>query len=482
MGLLGLTATGISSMIGASIYVVPFMIQRNVPGIGPYVLPAFLFAAVPAVFAGLAYVMLASAMPRAGGSYVYASRAVSPYLGFVASFSQWFGLSIAIGVVSYVTIPFLRDMATLLDLPAIAAMLDQGVARISLALLILWAFVFINIKGVKLYERTVIPLMVMMFGLGAIVVVAGLNFDHVDFARALMAREGRVIAETHVDFNWTTFLGGAALLFSSFIGFDSIAQAGGEAKDPSRLLPRAIGYAIVSVTVYYAVFAYALYHAVPWRFVAQEALVKDVTAPGLLSYLLPAGWSALIILGAAIALLDDLPSMILSVSRLMFAWAEDGIFPARIAAIHPVHRTPLVAIVASGAMASVGIVGSHFAGDFFLGIDIMVTSMLVNYLLMCVSVLLLPSTNPALSEKITVFRSRAIQRIISITGIGLLLGFLIIHISKDLSAPVKAWYFHSTLVWIMVMLVASVIFFYHWRALQKSGVDTAARFSTLPPE
>ncbi len=39
MGLLGLTATGICSMIGASIYVVPFMIQRHVPGIDPYVLP-----------------------------------------------------------------------------------------------------------------------------------------------------------------------------------------------------------------------------------------------------------------------------------------------------------------------------------------------------------------------------------------------------------------------------------------------------------
>ena len=55
LGLLGLAATGICSMIGASIYVVPFMIQRNVPGIGHFVLPAFLFAAIPAIFAALAY-------------------------------------------------------------------------------------------------------------------------------------------------------------------------------------------------------------------------------------------------------------------------------------------------------------------------------------------------------------------------------------------------------------------------------------------
>ncbi len=57
MGLLGLAATGICSMIGASIHVVPFMIQRNVPGIGPYVLPAFLLAAVPAMLAAFAYIV-----------------------------------------------------------------------------------------------------------------------------------------------------------------------------------------------------------------------------------------------------------------------------------------------------------------------------------------------------------------------------------------------------------------------------------------
>ncbi len=87
-------------MLGAGINVVPFMLQRNVPGIGPGVMGAYLFAAVPAILAALAYAVLASAMPRAGGSYIYASRALNPYLGFVASFSQWFGLSIAIGVAS----------------------------------------------------------------------------------------------------------------------------------------------------------------------------------------------------------------------------------------------------------------------------------------------------------------------------------------------------------------------------------------------
>jgi APA family basic amino acid/polyamine antiporter len=382
--------------------------------------------------------------------------------------------------VSYVIIPFLRDIALALHFENLATLLNEGWMRVMLALIILWTFVLINIRGIKLYERTVIPLMLMMFGLGAIVIVTGLTFNQTDFAEALLHKEGKTISALPSVFNWPTFLAGAALLFSSFIGFDSIAQAGGEAKNPSRLLPKAIGIAILTVTLFYFIFTFSLYHTVPWSFVAQEAQTKDVTAPGLLSYVMPSSWAVLIIAGAAVALLNDLPAMILSVSRLMFSWAEDGIFPKRISTIHASYHTPHVAIVVSGLMASVGIIGSHFAGDFFLGIDIMVTSMLVNYLLMCVSVLLLPRTNPSIAKNISVFKSRVLQQILAGAGALWLCSFLIIHIIKDLSASVDAWYFHSTPVWVIVMMMATVIFSYNWRRLKKSGVDTDKLFSTLP--
>ena len=138
---MGLAATGICSMFGAAINIVPFMIQRNVPGIGSHVLEAYLFAIVPAVFAAVAYAILSSAMPRAGGSYVYASRSLSPYLGFIASFAQWFGLSIAIGVVSYVLVIFLRDIASALDWVETATFMENGFAKLGTALGFLWTFV-----------------------------------------------------------------------------------------------------------------------------------------------------------------------------------------------------------------------------------------------------------------------------------------------------------------------------------------------------
>ncbi|MDH3223902.1 MAG: APC family permease, partial [Gemmatimonadota bacterium] len=320
LGLIPLAATGICSMLGAAINVVPIMIQRNVPGIGPYVLPAFALGALPAILAALAYASLASAMPRAGGSYVYASRSLNPYLGFVASFSQWFGLSIAIGVVSYVLIPFLRDIAGSVGWGSVAEALDTGPVRVGLALAFLWTFVGVNLRGARTYERTLVPLMFLMFGLGAIVIVSGFLFDHGDFAAALMEREGRVLPESDAGpLRLGTLLTASALLFSSFIGFDSIAQAGGEAKRPERNLPLAIGIAVVTVGSFYFLFTAAVYHAVPWDFIAEEAQGRDLTAPGLLGYVLPVGWTVAIVAGAAVALINDLPAMLLAVSRLMFA-------------------------------------------------------------------------------------------------------------------------------------------------------------------
>jgi APA family basic amino acid/polyamine antiporter len=483
MGLLALTATGVCSMLGASINVVPFMIQRNVPGIGPYVLPAFAFAAIPALFAALAYGILASAMPRAGGSYIYASRGLNPYLGFVASFSQWFGLSIVIGVIAYVTVPFIRDVTLSLGWEEISNGLEIGWIRVSIALSLIWTFVAVNVRGVKSYERILLPMMFLMFALGGIVIAAGLLYDSTDFLTGLQEKTGRTFEPiTNINFDWRIFLSAAALLFSSFIGFDSIAQAGGEAKNPTKTLPRAILLAIVGVGLFYFLFASAVYHIVPWSFVAEEAMVKDISAPGLLSYVLPSGLGIAILAGAAIALINDLPAMLLSVSRLMFAWAKDGIFPKSIAKVHQKNNTPHIALFVAGTMASIGVLGSHYAGDFFLGIDIMVTSMMVNFLLMCITLVAITKVNPTLSKQISVLKNRPLQLWIGWLGIITLAAFLGIHTFKDLTAQTSAWYFHSTPIWLIVMGIASIIFGVNWRRLKRKNAQLKELFSNLPEE
>ena len=483
LGLSALLATGICSMLGASINVVPFMIQRNVQGIDSYVLPAFIFAMIPALFAALAYGALSSAMPRAGGSYIYASRGLNPYLGFIASFSQWFGLSIVIGVIAYICVSFIRDVVSGLGFIEGALLFELPIIRIAVSLSLIWIFVFINIQGIATYKKTLLPMMYLMFFFGFIVIIAGFYFDANDFVAAVQAKENKVIEINSVSrFDWRVFLSASALLFSSFIGFDSIAQAGSEAKDPSKTLPRAIFLAIFLVGCFYFLFTSAVYNTVPWSYVAEESQLKDISAPGLMSYVLPSWLGVAIVLGAAIALINDLPAMLLSVSRLMFAWAEDGIFPSQISKIHPKNHTPHIALIVAGFMASIGALGSQFAGDFFLGIDIMVTSMMINFLLMCVTLITIPKVNPLLANKISVIKNRNQQLIIGILGVVFLTLFLAVHTYKDMTSDVSSWFFRSTPVWLIVMGLGSLIFLIKWREIGLTSKDQYSRFKSLPKE
>ena len=194
-------------MLGASINVVPFMIHRSVPGIDSYVLPAFIFAMLPAFFAALAYGILSSAMPRAGGSYIYASRGLNPYFGFIASFSQWFGLSIVIGVIAYICVSFIRDVVIGLGFTEAALLFELPTVKISISIALIWLFVFVNIRGASMYKKTLLPMMYLMFVLGFAVIISGFYFDTSDFVAALQAKESKVINIDQISrFDWRVFL------------------------------------------------------------------------------------------------------------------------------------------------------------------------------------------------------------------------------------------------------------------------------------
>lgn len=482
LGLIGLAAAGIGSMVGAGINIVPFALQRSVPGIGEHVLPAYFMAALPAVLAALCYAMLGSAMPRAGGSYVYASRAIGPYTGFLASFSQWFGLCIAIGVVSYVIPPFLRDTARAAQWTELAASLDRRDVRLALALGFLWTFVFVNLRGVRAVTRTLVPLVVLVFVCSGLVIVTGFSHGPEEYRALLETRgESGMLAGVSGDF-WTVVPPAAAVLFSSFIGFDVIAQAGGEAKDPSRTLPLAIGLAIGTVGLFCFAFTGAVYRAVPWQYVAAASAAGDVTAPGLLTPLVSPAIGVFMLSGAALALIKDLPGMLLGVSRLCFAWAEDGVFPRALARVDASSGTPRVALFASAILSTLGILGGHLAGDFFLGVDILVTAMLVNFIIMACSVIRLPSHNPVLARDVRVLRARWAQVAVAAVALITLTALLVVHSYRDLTADVSGWYARSTLVWLLVMAFGTAIYWRETRALAARGGDLRAITAVLPAE
>ena len=106
--------------------------------------------------------------------------------------------------------------------------------------------------------------------------------------------------------------------------------------------------------------------------------------------------------------------------------------------------------------------------------------MLVNFLLMSLSLLTLARRNPERAAEMRVLAGRRGQWVAGVGGIALLGVFLVVHVRKDLSAEVGAWYFHSTWLWLGVMAVASGIFVREVRRMRGGGGDVEAVFRELP--
>ena len=469
-------------MVGVGVNILPFMVQRSQPGIGGWVPLAYVVAAVPAVLAALCYAALVSAMPRAGGSYVTVSRALSPFAGFIASFSQWFGLSMAMGVVAYFLVPVLRDLLAIAGFARVASRLDLVLPRLAVSLLSVWLAWLVNLLGIRLYERSVV-LMAAVTILAPIIMTAEGILNSPQTALQKLQSSGALPLSSAAMPRLTpaVFLGTAVILFSSFIGFDAVAQAAGEARRASDLA-RAIMIAIGSVTAYYVCFTWSLYHAIPAEYVYRASLAHDISAPGLMAPLLPR-WLSLIILGSvAVAILKVLPAVMMANSRTLYAFSTDGILPKAFSRINAGFHTPHYALAVTAIAATLCVFGCNLAGDFFLGVDLLVVSMLVNFLLMAGALLMFPRVNPGLHKQMTFLSSRRTQISTAIAALLLLGALLTVQIAGDISSPVP-WYLKSTTSWVVVMSAACILFWRFWARLSAKGLDPRAQiFGNLPPE
>ncbi|MFI6323455.1 APC family permease [Nonomuraea sp. NPDC050556] len=131
-------------------------------------------------------------------------------------------------------------------------------------------------------------------------------------------------------------LQGAGLLFFAFAGYARIATLGEEVRDPSRTIPRAIGLALAVALAVYAVIGYVALSVLGPSTLAQSPapLVSVVDESGV-------GWLAPVVkAGAAVAALGALLALILGVSRTVFAMARERDLPGSLAAVHPSRQVP----------------------------------------------------------------------------------------------------------------------------------------------
>jgi amino acid transporter len=388
----------------------------------------------------------------------------------------------AMGVVAYFLVPVLRDALAVAGFARAASSLDLVLPRLGISLLSILLAWLVNLLGIRLYERSVV-LMAAVTVLAPLIMTAAGIMNSSPAALLKLQSAGTLPRSfaTMPALTPAVFLGTAVILFSSFIGFDAVAQAAGEARRVADLA-RAIMISIGGVTAYYIGFTWSLYHAIPAEYVYRASLMHDISAPGLMAPLLPRWLSLTILASVAVAILKVLPAVMMANSRTLYAFSADGILPKAFSRINTRFQTPHHSLTVTAIAACLCVVGCNLARDFFLGVDLLVVSMLVNFLLMGGALLMFPRVNPELHQQIIFLKSRRTQIAIAIAALLLLGSLLVVQIEGDIRSTAP-WYLKSTTSWVVVMSAACILFWRFWVRLIAKDLDPQARiFGNLPPE
>ena len=325
---------GLGSMIGAGVFVV-FGPAAAAAGSG--LLIGLAVAAAVAYCNASSSARLAALYPRSGGTYVYGRERLGEFWGYLAGWSFVAGktascaaMALTVGLYLWPTHAHAVAVAAVLGLTAVNY---RGIEKSALLTRVIVAVVLAVLAGVI-----------------AAVAVSGQG----DPARITLTggSAGGVLQA-------------AGLLFFAFAGYARIATLGEEVRDPAHTIPRAIRLALAITLVVYATLAVTLLAILgPELRTATAPLADAVRAAG-------ATWLEPVVrVGAAVAALGSLLSLILGISRTGLAMARDGHLPAALTAVHPrfgvPHRAELavglvVAAVAAAADVRAAIGFSSFA-------------------------------------------------------------------------------------------------------------------------
>ncbi|ARS90749.1 APC family permease [Natrarchaeobaculum aegyptiacum] len=313
VGLVGVLALLVGNAIAVPIFVLPGPLAGDA---GPAIALAIVLAAIPASFVVLYNALLGSAMPVAGGLYVYISRLTAPFWGFLVPFTiplvAWASLLItATGFAEYTRIFF--------DVPSM----------------------------VLIYVLLAFVLLINLVGLRVVVQVQLIFFAGLVVALATFILPGATAVETA---NYQPFFpdyGAFALavvaLFYPFLGFGLLVELGEEIDDPGRTIPLVLGLGIGFVAIVYVALIAVLVGAVPYTQLGSEADLALVAAT-----FLPWWGQYVVAFGAIFAVVTTVNTTLLVFSRTLMRASRDGIFPRAFAEIHPRFQTPHYAIVVLG--------------------------------------------------------------------------------------------------------------------------------------
>ena len=336
---------GIAGLVGGAIFV---LTGPAIGLAGGSVIVAFIINAIITLFTAMGYAELGSAIPEAGGGYLWVREGLPRPNAFISGWMAWFahivaGSLYAVGFGSFL-FSLLKMVNILGDHPLLGIIpFDKLIAVASIA-----AFTYINIKGVS--ETGKAGTIVTIVQLGAIAALIGAGFWTIhthpnwkaNFADFLPNGIGGIVAAM-------------GLTFIAFEGYEIIVQTGEEVKNPKKNIPRAIFTSLAIVVVLYCLVAFVSIGAIfppgvpAWKYIGHYGDLGITKAAALF---LPYG--AFIVLGGGIvSSLAALNATTFSSSRVSFAMGRHYNLPHRLSTIHPRHKTPHVAIVISGVIMAI---------------------------------------------------------------------------------------------------------------------------------
>jgi APA family basic amino acid/polyamine antiporter len=318
LGLVDAVVIGLGSMIGAGVFAA---VGPAAGAAGKGLLIGLLIAAFVAYCNATSSAQLAVLYPESGGAYVYGRKRLGRFSGFLAGWGFVIG-KLASCAAMALTFGFYAA-------PSIARPLAVG------AVVALTAVNYFGVEKTAWLTRVIVSVVLTAL---AIVVAAALLGGQADASRLLPLTATSPYG----------VLQAAGLLFFAFAGYARIATLGEEVIDPQRTIPRAIPMALAITLLVYATVAVSALLAVGAAELARSPapLVAAVEA-GKWAWLSPA-----VRVGATVACLGVLLSLLSGVSRTMFAMASNHELPAFLAAVHPRYKVPHRAELIAGAIVA----------------------------------------------------------------------------------------------------------------------------------
>ena len=349
LGLLDVVMIGIAGMIGGAIFV---LVGPAIGLAGSAVIIAFIINGIITLFTAMGYAELGSAMPEAGGGYLWVREGLPRPNAFISGWMAWFAHIVAgsLYAVGYGSFQFslLQILGIIGDQPLLGIIhLDKLIAVASIA-----AFTYVNVKGAS--QTSKLGIIVTAIQLGTIFALIGAGFLTISNNPEWNSN----ILSNFAPVGIAGIVAAMGLTFIAFEGYEIIVQTGEEIKNPKKNIPRAIFISLTLVVLLYCLVAFVSIGAIfpqnigdipAWKFIGQNG---DLGISKAAELFLPYGFF-IILAGGIVSSLAALNATTYSSARVAFAMGRHYNLPYQLSEIHHKFKTPYVATIISGILMAV---------------------------------------------------------------------------------------------------------------------------------